>query len=89
LGAPACFGIPPLNGRLPIPPPQRTSDESTLTARERDVLELLAKGDLYKEIAETLGISVPTVSTHIRKIYEKLHVHSRAQAVARFIKLPR
>jgi DNA-binding NarL/FixJ family response regulator len=65
------------------------SDESALTARERDVLELLAKGDLYKEIAETLGISVPTVSTHIRKIYEKLHVHSRAQAVARFIKLPR
>jgi DNA-binding NarL/FixJ family response regulator len=65
------------------------SDEATLTAREREVLELLARGDLYKEIADTLGISVPTVSTHIRKIYEKLHVRSRAQAVARFIRLPR
>lgn len=65
------------------------SDEATLTAREREVLELLARGDLYKEIADTLGISVPTVSTHIRRIYEKLHVRSRAQAVARFIKLPR
>lgn len=65
------------------------SDEATLTPREREVLELLAKGDLYKEIADTLGISLPTVSTHIRKIYEKLHVRSRAQAVARFIRLPR
>jgi DNA-binding NarL/FixJ family response regulator len=60
--------------------------ESTLTAREQEVLSLLVKGDLYKEIAETLGISLPTVATHIRKIYEKLHVRSRAQAVARYVK---
>jgi DNA-binding NarL/FixJ family response regulator len=65
------------------------SAETTLTAREREVLNLLVKGDLYKEIAETLKISVPTVSTHIRKIYEKLHVQSRAQAVARYVKMQR
>jgi DNA-binding NarL/FixJ family response regulator len=55
-----------------------------LTAREREVLQLLACGDLYKEIAEHLGISVPTVNAHIRRIYEKLHVRSRAQAVAKY-----
>jgi DNA-binding NarL/FixJ family response regulator len=65
------------------------SPETSLSARELEVLDLLAKGDLYKEIAETLGISVPTVSTYIRRIYEKLHVRSRAQAVARFVNLQR
>lgn len=55
-----------------------------LSAREREVLELLASGYLYKEIAEALGISVPTVNTYIRRIYEKLHVRSRAQAVAKY-----
>ncbi len=63
--------------------------EPTLTSREQEVLNLLVKGDLYKEIAEALEISVPTVSTHIRKIYEKLHVRSRAQAVARYVKMQR
>ncbi len=47
------------------------------------MLDLLASGYLYKEIAEALGISVPTVNTYIRRVYEKLHVHSRSQAVAR------
>jgi DNA-binding NarL/FixJ family response regulator len=65
------------------------SEEATLTAREREVLNLLVKGKLYKEIAEALGISVPTVDSHIRKIYEKLHVNSRAQAVARYVKMQR
>lgn len=55
-----------------------------LSDRERSVLELLAAGHLYKEIADQLGISVTTVNTYIRRIYEKLHVRSRAQAVARF-----
>jgi DNA-binding NarL/FixJ family response regulator len=54
-----------------------------LSARESEVLQLLAQGYLYKEIADTLGISLPTVNTYIRRIYEKLHVRSRAQAVAR------
>jgi DNA-binding CsgD family transcriptional regulator len=51
-------------------------------------LELLARGYLYKEIAEALHISVPTVNTHIRRIYEKLHVRSRSQAVAKFTHIP-
>lgn len=59
-----------------------------LSPREREVLELLARGYLYKEIAETLHISVPTVNAHIRRIYEKLHVHSRAQAVAKYTFIP-
>lgn len=56
-----------------------------LSAREQEVLGLLAKGYLYKEIAETLSISVATVNTYIRRIYEKLHVRSRSQAVAKFV----
>jgi DNA-binding NarL/FixJ family response regulator len=59
-----------------------------ISPREREVLELLARGFLYKEIADTLRISVPTVNTHIRRIYEKLHVRSRAQAVARYTHIP-
>jgi DNA-binding NarL/FixJ family response regulator len=66
-----------------------TAEESSLTAREREVLDWLVKGYLYKEIGDALGISVPTVSSHIQKIYEKLHVRSRAQAVARYVNLPR
>jgi DNA-binding NarL/FixJ family response regulator len=59
-----------------------------LSARENEVLGLLARGFLYKEIADALSISVPTVNTYIRRIYEKLHVRSRAQAVAKYAHLP-
>ena len=59
-----------------------------LSQREGEVLELLARGYLYKEIAEQLKISVQTVNTYIRRIYEKLHVRSRAQAVAKYAHLP-
>jgi DNA-binding NarL/FixJ family response regulator len=62
----------------------QSSDAEDLSPREREVLELLARGYLYKEIAESLQISVPTVNTYIRRIYEKLHVRSRSQAVAKF-----
>ena len=55
-----------------------------LTGREREVLGLLAQGYLYKEIADALNISMPTVSTYIRRIYDKLHVNSRGRAVAKF-----
>lgn len=55
-----------------------------LSAREQEVLDLLARGFLYKEIAEALAISVPTVNTYIRRVYEKLQVRSRAQAVAKY-----
>jgi DNA-binding NarL/FixJ family response regulator len=55
-----------------------------LSPREREVLELVTQGCPYKEIADNLKISVPTVSTYIRRTYEKLHVCSRAQAVAKY-----
>jgi DNA-binding NarL/FixJ family response regulator len=56
----------------------------SLSPRERQVLEFLVRGYLYKEIADTLSISVPTVNAHIRHVYEKLHVRSRGQAVAKY-----
>ena len=58
-------------------PPVQTKTEG-LSPRENEVLALLAQGYLYKEIADSIGISMPTVNTYIRRIYEKLHVHSRA-----------
>lgn len=60
-------------------------DTENLTPREREILELLAHGDLCKEIAEKLGLSLRTVHTHLKHIYEKLHVRSRTQAVLKFI----
>jgi DNA-binding NarL/FixJ family response regulator len=56
----------------------------SLSDREQEVLELVAQGCLYKEIAERLGVSFGTVHTYSRRIYEKLHVRSRAQAVAKW-----
>lgn len=67
---------------------QMDGETVELSPREREVLELLARGYLYKEIAEMLKISVQTVNTYIRRIYEKLHVRSRAQAVAKYAHLP-
>ncbi len=69
-------------------PPPATTGEAELSPREREVLELLARGYLYKEIADSLAISLPTVNTYIRRIYEKLHVRSRSQAVAKYAHLP-
>ena len=69
-------------------PAHQPSEARELSSREREVLELLARGYLYKEIAELLKISRPTVNTYIRRIYEKLHVHSRSQAVAKFTHIP-
>ena len=63
------------------PVPQLNTDVDTLTKREHELLELLAKGYRYKEIAEKLFISFETVRTHIHNIYEKLHVQSRTEAV--------
>ena len=56
-----------------------------LTGREREVLALLATGSLYKEIAARLGVTIDTVRTHLRNIYEKLHVHSRTEAVVQYL----
>jgi DNA-binding NarL/FixJ family response regulator len=69
-------------------PPTKIEADDELSPREREVIEMLARGFLYKEIAETLNISVRTVDTYIRRIYEKLHVRSRAQAVAKYVSFP-
>jgi DNA-binding NarL/FixJ family response regulator len=69
----------------PSPSKTKTQPDEELTDREREVLEYLAQGYLYKEIAERMNVSWHTVHTHIRHIYEKLHVRSRGEAVASFI----
>ncbi|MCX6898015.1 MAG: response regulator transcription factor [Verrucomicrobia bacterium] len=56
-----------------------------LSERERELLSLLARGKQYKEIADQLGISTDTVRSHIRRIYRKLHVHSRTEAAVKFL----
>ncbi len=58
-----------------------------LSPREYEVLALLAKGALYKEIADQLKISLATVRTHQRRIYEKLHVQSRTEAAVKFLRM--
>ena len=64
--------------------PEPASDVGRLSDREEAVLALLAKGYLYKEIAGKLGISLNTVRTYLKRIYEKLHVQSRTEAVMKF-----
>lgn len=70
-------------------PQSSTEPDTQLSEREKQVLDGLVKGDLYKEIVDKLGISMGTLHTYIRRIYEKLHVHSRAQAVAKVIQSTR
>jgi DNA-binding NarL/FixJ family response regulator len=65
------------------PSPQATDN---LSEREQQVLDCLSQGFLYKEISEKLGISYETVHTYIRRIYEKLQVRTRTEAVAKFLK---
>lgn len=65
--------------KLAVPP----RHDYGLSAREKEILELVVKGLLKKEIADQLGLSYHTVDNHLRSIYEKLHVHSRSGAVAK------
>lgn len=62
-----------------------SSDMEKLTKREQEILALLAKGFLYKEIADQLGISLSTVRAHLHTVYEKLHVQSRTEAVVKYL----
>jgi DNA-binding NarL/FixJ family response regulator len=64
----------------------KPSDGEELSAREQEVLGLLVNGMNYKTVAEKIFISPDTVRNHIRNIYEKLHVHSRSEAVAKAIR---
>jgi RNA polymerase sigma factor (sigma-70 family) len=64
----------------------KTANElAELSEREQQVLDLLAQGLIYKEIGDKLGISYETVHTYIRRIYEKLQVRTRTEAVAKFL----
>ena len=66
--------------------PVATAHETeNLSTREQEVLDYLAKGYLYKEIADQLSISYGTVHTYIERVFKKLHVSSRAQAVAKYL----
>jgi DNA-binding NarL/FixJ family response regulator len=56
-----------------------------LSPREQTVLDCLAKGLTYKQIADQLDISITTIRTYLRRIYEKLHVQSRTEAVAKYL----
>lgn len=64
----------------------KPTEPFNLTQREKDILASLVKGNSYKMIAVETGISIETVRTHIKKIYDKLHVHSMNEAVAKAIK---
>lgn len=63
------------------PPPK---PDNALTPREQQVLDLLIAGKLYKEIGVELGVSIDTVRSHVRKVYEKLHIHSRTEIILKF-----
>lgn len=63
---------------------QAMLDDYHLTRREKEILQLLMNGDTYKQIAATCFVSLDTVFSHVRKIYAKLNVHSRAEIAARF-----
>jgi DNA-binding NarL/FixJ family response regulator len=66
--------------------PVTNKELSELSEREQQVLDLLAQGLIYKEIAEKLNLGYETVHTYIRRIYEKLQVRTRTEAVAKFLK---
>jgi DNA-binding NarL/FixJ family response regulator len=68
------------------PPPGEESPVSRLTPGEKDFLDQLSKGYAYKEIADRLGISIDTVRSYVRTVYEKLHVHSRTEAVVKYLR---
>lgn len=67
------FQLPPSKSSPPV--------ADTLSSRENEILQLLARGLLYKEIADQLSISTSTVRQHIHRIYEKLHVQNRTEAI--------
>ncbi|MGR8930973.1 MAG: response regulator transcription factor [Gammaproteobacteria bacterium] len=62
-------------------PKQFPAPEQSLSAKERTVLEMSGKGYSYEEIAKLLGLSRHTIGTHVKRIYQKLNVHSKSQAI--------
>jgi DNA-binding NarL/FixJ family response regulator len=66
--------------------PPGVDETAELSPREREVLDGLAEGQAYKQIAEKLSVSIHTVRNYIRRIYEKLHVRTSAEAVAKYLR---
>jgi DNA-binding CsgD family transcriptional regulator len=60
--------------------------EQSLTPHEARIIRMLADGDSYQEVGERLGITVNTVRNYIRRIYEKLHVHTKSEAVSKALR---
>jgi DNA-binding NarL/FixJ family response regulator len=81
MSAPIARKVVQLLRTMPIP----DNENAELSERERQVLDGLAAGQIYKQIAGQMGLSVHTVRTYIRRIYEKLHVRSRTAAVAKYL----
>ncbi len=69
-------------------PPQSREDSplARLTPGEREFIDQLANGYAYKEIADRMKISIDTVRSYVRTVYEKLHVHSRTEAVVKYLR---
>lgn len=83
-GSPMSSGIARKVVRSFSQSPSVSASPRDLSLREKEVLDLLAQGYLYKEIADAMSLSMNTVSTYVRRIYEKLQVHSRNQAAAKY-----
>ena len=81
-GVASCWVI---HNRLPERALKQKKPDVHLTTREEEVLILLSKGYANKEIADKLSISAETVGSHLKHIYEKMHVRSRTEAVARYM----
>ena len=67
-------------------PAETASPVASLTAGEKEFLNQLANGYAYKEIADRMKISIDTVRSYVRNVYEKLHVHSRTEAVVKYLR---
>jgi DNA-binding NarL/FixJ family response regulator len=66
--------------------PNTDAEDEVLSKREMEIIAQLAKGFLYKEIASKLNISIGTVKQHLHRIYEKLHVQNKTEALNKFYK---
>jgi DNA-binding NarL/FixJ family response regulator len=80
---PAAAAGQPARGRDEKPAGFMSAEAESLAPREQQVLELLVKGYSYKDVSKELGISTSTVGTYVQRIYEKLHVSSRREMMAR------
>lgn len=82
-GAPITSGIARKILQMFPKTPARSTEIDKLTNREQEILQLLMQGFSYKMIAAELTVSIETIRTHIKRIYEKLHVHSASEAIAK------